>query len=158
MAATPASALAISFWRNAIGALAMRLGTLVRNPRMFTQLTSTEVKFTSLAAVALGLHFACFVTSVKLTSVAAATAFVCLQASWIALFQWLRGQRPHKLITAGLVLALGGVIVITGFDLEVSPEALLGDGLAVVGGALAAVYTMAGAKARATIFPRWLCP
>lgn len=151
MAATPASALTISFWRNALGAITMGIPTLIRDPKAFTRLTRREMKFTSIAAVALALHFVCFVTSVKLTSVAVATALVCLQAAWIALYQWLRGERPHRLIAAGLLLALIGVVVITGFDLGVSPQALLGDALAVAGGALAATYTMAGAKARATM-------
>lgn len=129
----------------------MGLPTLIRNPKKFAHLTRSEVKFSLIAALALAMHFACFVTSVKLTSVAVATALVCLQSAWIALFQWTRGQRPHLLIVGGLSLALLGVVVITGFDMGVSTRALVGDALALVGGALAAVYTMAGAKARASM-------
>ncbi|MER2137783.1 MAG: DMT family transporter, partial [Arthrobacter sp.] len=51
----------------------------------------------------------------------------------------------------GLVIAFAGVLVITGFDLGLSPEALLGDALAVAGGALAGLYTIAGGKARRTM-------
>ncbi len=48
----------------------------------------------------------------------------------------------------GLGIAFGGVVAITGFDMGSSPEALLGDLLALAGGALAGLYTLAGGKAR----------
>jgi drug/metabolite transporter (DMT)-like permease len=151
MAATAAPALAIAFWRNALGALAMGAPTLVTSCSQIRGLTRQELKWSAIAATALALHFACFITSVKLTSVAAATALVCLQAAWIAFFQWIRGRRPNRAIVIGLGIALIGVMVITGFDIGVSSRALMGDGLALVGGAMAALYTMSGAKARRTM-------
>ena len=51
----------------------------------------------------------------------------------------------------GLSAALLGVVVITGFDMGISRQALLGDVLAVIGGALAAIYTLAGAKTRKSL-------
>ncbi|MCC3268857.1 DMT family transporter [Arthrobacter gengyunqii] len=151
MAATAAPALAIAFWRNALGAVVMGVPAALRNPRGFTRLTRTEAKWILIASVALALHFACFITSLKLTSVAAATALVCLQAGWIALFNLLRGIPVAPRVLAGLAAALIGVVVITGFDLTLSREAALGDLLAVAGGALAGLYTIAGSKARATM-------
>jgi drug/metabolite transporter (DMT)-like permease len=148
MAATAAPALTIAFWRNAIGAAAMGTPVLLRNRAALKGLTRAELKWSGIAAAALALHFACFVTSVKLTSVAAATALVCLQAAWIALFQWTRGRRPARAIILGLGVSLLGVVAITGFDVGVSSAALTGDVLALAGGALAAIYTLAGSKAR----------
>jgi drug/metabolite transporter (DMT)-like permease len=97
------------------------------------------------------LHFVCFITALKLTSVAAATALVCLQVGWIALFGALRGTRPQRAVVAGLGVAFVGVVIITGFDLSLSREALIGDVLALAGGALAGIYQMAGASARRTM-------
>ena len=151
MAATLAPPLTIALWRNILGALALGTPSFIKGPSRFTSLNRYELKYTAIAATALALHFACFVTSVKLTTVAAATALVCLQAAWIALFQWLRGTKPPRPVLLGLGTALIGVVVITGFDMGVSREALLGDLLAVAGGALAAIYTLAGAKARKTL-------
>jgi drug/metabolite transporter (DMT)-like permease len=48
-------------------------------------------------------------------------------------------------------MAFCGVVAITGFDMGTSQEALLGDLLAVAGGALAGLYTLAGGKARETM-------
>lgn len=121
---------------------------VVRNPRQFSHVTGAEFRWSLAAAVALALHFACFITSLQLTSVAAATALVCLQSGWIAIFQLFRGVRFRWPVLVGLGLAFGGVVTITGFDMGTSPEALVGDLLAVAGGALAGVYTLAGGKAR----------
>ena len=148
LGATSVSALAIAFWRNAIGAAVMATPTLVREPRQFGRVTRGEFRWSLLAAVALALHFACFITSLQLTSVAAATALVCLQSAWIAVFQLFRGIRHRWQVLAGLGIAFGGVVAITGFDLGSSPHALTGDLLAVAGGALAGLYTLAGGKAR----------
>ena len=145
---TSVMALAIAFWRNAIGAVVMAAPTLIREPRQFRAITRREFRWSLVAAVALALHFACFITSLQLTSVAAATALVCLQSAWIAVFQLFRRVRHRWQVLAGLGTAFGGVVAITGFDMGTSPEALLGDLLALAGGALAGLYTLAGAKAR----------
>lgn len=151
MAATAAPALAIALWRNALGAVIMGVPAGIRGRDQFRNLSRTELRWTALASLALALHFACFITALQLTSVAVATALVCLQAGWIALFDVFRGRRVAPKTLAGLVIAFAGVLVITGFDLGLSPEALLGDGLAVAGGALAGLYTIAGGKARRTM-------
>ncbi|MBG6215727.1 drug/metabolite transporter (DMT)-like permease [Arthrobacter sp. CAN_A6] len=151
MAATAAPALAIAFWRNALGALIMGGPAVVSKRTEFAGLGRRDLYRLTVAAVALALHFACFVTALKLTSVAAATALVCLQVAWIALFDALRGNRPSAAVVLGLGIAFLGVVIITGFDLSLSPQALLGDVLALAGGALAGIYQMAGAAARRTL-------
>ncbi|WP_427015896.1 DMT family transporter [Pseudarthrobacter sp. P1] len=151
MAATAAPALAIAFWRTALGAAVMAVPVATRQRTQLSKLRWADYKWGIAAAVALALHFACFITSVKLTSVAAATALVCLQAAWIAVFQLLGGIKPGRPVVLGLGLALAGVVVVSGFDIGHSPQAAKGDALALAGGALAALYTMAGAKARRTM-------
>lgn len=148
MAATAAPALAIAFWRNALGALIMGAPALATQGKRFRQLGPVEYKWSAVAALALALHFVCFISALKLTSVAAATALVCLQAAWIVLFQRFAGHRPAPAVLVGLLAALAGVLVISGFDLTTSPEAIAGDVLALAGGALAGLYTMAGGQAR----------
>lgn len=148
LSATSVSALAIAFWRNAIAAAVMATPTLIREPRQFRRITRRDFGWSLVAAAALALHFACFITSLQLTSVAAATALVCLQSAWIAVFQLFRGVRHRWQVLAGLGTAFAGVVAITGFDMGSSQQALLGDLLAVAGGAVAGLYTLAGGKAR----------
>jgi drug/metabolite transporter (DMT)-like permease len=126
----------------------MAAPTLVREPAQFGRVTGREFRWSLVAAFALALHFACFITSLQLTSVAAATALVCLQSAWIAVIQLFRGVKHRWQVLAGLGIAFGGVVAITGFDMGTSPEALLGDLLAVAGGLLAGIYTLAGGRAR----------
>ncbi|MFI2564719.1 DMT family transporter [Paenarthrobacter sp. NPDC018779] len=151
LGATSVTALAIAFWRNAIGAVVMAAPVAIRTPRQFGRVTRREFGWSAFAAVALAFHFACFITALQLTSVAAATALVCLQSAWIAVFQLFRGTRHRWPVLLGLGIAFGGVVAITGFDMGSSPEALLGDVLALAGGALAGLYTIAGGKARQTM-------
>nr|WP_254456416.1 DMT family transporter [Paeniglutamicibacter quisquiliarum] len=152
IAAFPAvPALSMALWRNAVGTAVMAVPALVTDPRGFGRLRRREWGWSALAAVSLALHFAFFMTSIRMTTVAAATALVCLQAAWIALFQSLRGTRYGWRVGLGVLLAFSGVLVITGFDIGSGTEALIGDGLALVGGVLAAAYTLSGSKARATM-------
>lgn len=152
IAAFPAvPVLAMAFWRNAIGTAVMAVPATINNPRSFAQLRRREWGWSAVAAVSLALHFVCFMISIRMTTVAASTALVCLQAVWIALFQTLRGTRYGWHVVLGIVFSFAGVLIITGFDIGSGREALIGDGLAVIGGILAAAYTMAGSKARATM-------
>jgi drug/metabolite transporter (DMT)-like permease len=151
LAGTSVTALAIAFWRNAIAAVVMAAPVAVRSPAQFARLGRREYLWSAVAGTALAFHFVCFILSLTLTSVAAATALVCLQSGWIAVFGLLRGNRLPAPVLAGLGLSFAGVVAITGLDLGGSPEALHGDILAVAGGILAALYTMAGGKARQTM-------
>ncbi len=148
LGATSVTALAIAFWRNAIGAVVMAAPVAIREPKQFGKINRREFGWSTVAAAALAFHFACFITALQLTSVAAATALVCLQSAWIAVFQLFRGTRHRWPVLLGLGIAFGGVVAITGFDMGSSPQALLGDVLALAGGALAGLYTLAGGKAR----------
>lgn len=144
-------ALSMALWRNAIGTAVMAVPVITKDPRTFGRLRRREWGWSAVAAVSLALHFVCFMVSIRMTTVAAATALVCLQAVWIVLFQTLRGTRYGWQVGIGILFSFFGVVVITGFDIGSGPEALIGDTLALIGGILAAAYTMSGSKARATM-------
>ncbi|MDP5226917.1 MULTISPECIES: DMT family transporter [Arthrobacter] len=148
LAGTTVGALAIAFWRNAIAAVVMGGPEVVRRPQSFAQLGRRALGYSALAGFSLALHFVCFIYSLSLTSVAASTALVCLQSGWIAIIQLFRGARHSWHVLVGLGISFLGVVAITGFDLGTSPHALWGDILAILGGVLAGVYTLAGSKAR----------
>jgi drug/metabolite transporter (DMT)-like permease len=149
MAAVPA--LAIAFWRTAIATtmIAPMAGATRRTE--IRAVSRADLWLTTLAGLALAAHFAAWVTSLKLTSVASSTALVCLQAGWVVLFTWLGGQRPDRRTAVGLVVCLVGVLVVTGVDFTLSTEALVGDLLALAGGIGSAVYMMIGGRVRQRI-------
>ena len=75
------------------------------------------------SGVVLAVHFATWVTSLTLTSVASATALVCLQIAWVVAWQLLRGERfSRRRRWLGLVLAFAGVLVVSGVDFTSRPR------------------------------------
>jgi len=148
MAATAAPALAIAFWRNALGAGTASVLSLVRARAEFAGLDRRGWTVATLAGLLLALHFGTWVPSVKLTAVASATALVSTQSIFTGLLAVLGGRRLPRLAWWGMTIAVLGTVLITGADLTVSGRALAGDGLAVLGGLFAAGYVTAGAQAR----------
>lgn len=148
MAAAAVPALAIAFWRNAFATVALAPTALTRRRSELVALPRRGVGLMVASGVMLGLHFATWVSSLTLTSVASATALVALQLAWVVAWQVTRGERFGVRVVVGMVLAFTGVLVVSGVDFTVSPQALLGDLLALLGGAAAAAYTVLGSRAR----------
>lgn len=151
-----APALAIAFWRNALAtgvlvpvSLATRraeLAAMIRpGPGRRTGLVA------SLAGVALAAHFAAWVPSAKLTTVAAATALGATQPVWQGLIALGQGRRLSRLAWLGIAVAVCGAGLATGADVGVSGRAVLGDVLALAGGIAVAVYTALGERVRITV-------
>ncbi len=153
IAATVAPALAIAFWRNALGAAATASVSMSRAKvrAEVRALSRREVRLILAAGLLLAAHFACWTPSLSYTSVASATALVCAQPVWTALGTRLAGRPVPGRTWAGIGISLAGVLLLTGADLQVSGRALYGDLLAIVGGILAAAYTAAGAEVRKSV-------
>lgn len=146
-----APGLAIAFWRNAIAAGALLpVAAATRRGELRRLLASREGLVTVLAGVALAAHFGSWVPSVKLTSVATATALVATQPVWQGLIARAQGRRLPAAAWAGIALAVAGAVAATGADVTVSAQAVAGDLLAAAGGVAGAVYTAAGERVRAT--------
>ena len=148
--ATGVPALAIAFWRNGLGALAVSPFAF-RARSELAALPRRTLGLCLLAGGMLASHFATWTISLRLTSVASATALVCLQVAWVVLLTRLSGVPVARRVWLGLLLALAGVGVISGVDFSVSTKALSGDALALAAGFFAAVYTIAGGRVREEI-------
>ena len=151
MAATDAPALAIAFWRNALGAAAVAPFAVLRPRAGLGSLSRWELVQTLSAGVMLAAHFATWITALQLTSVASATAMVSLQAAFVVLIDRLGGNPVRRSVVTGLVVSLIGVVVVCGVDFSLSTEALSGDALALAGGLFAAVYTVIGGSVRRSV-------
>ena len=106
---------------------------------------------TAFAGLMLALHFGTWVSALKMTSVAAATAMVSMQVVFVVLIDRLRGEVAPRAVVAGVSLAVIGVLVITGVDFSLSARAVAGDLLALAGGLTAALYLMAGSRMRESV-------
>jgi drug/metabolite transporter (DMT)-like permease len=151
MAATAAPALAIAFWRNALGGAVVLPIALVRARVELRGLDVRERRLALLAGVFLALHFATWVPSLSYTSVGSATALVATQPVWAAVISRLQGVDVGRRMWIGIAVAVAGAALLTGADLHVSGRALVGDLLAAAGGVFAALYMAAGSEVRRSV-------
>ena len=73
------------------------------------------------------------------------------QPVWAALLSRVRGVAVSRAVWVGIAVAMSGVLLLTGVDLQVSGRALIGDALALAGGAFAAAYVVAGSEVRRSV-------
>jgi len=151
MAGASASAMAITFWRSALATAVIAPAALLTRRGELRSLDRRTLTLTVAAGLLLTAHFATWVSSLKLTSVASATALVCLQAGFVVLFDRMRGNPATRAVVVGLVVSFSGVLVVSGVDFSLSPRALAGDLLALAGGAFAAGYTIVGSTVRRSV-------
>lgn len=161
-AAASASPLAMAFWRNCLGfavlgpfLLLLRRREVVRVARGERGILRREqwrpLVLGFLAATSLALHFAAFMTSTRLTSVAMSTALVATQPVWQALIAAGQGVRTSRGKWVGLGLSVVGAAAAGGLDIRSGGTALLGDLLAVVGAIAQAGYTALSERSRADV-------
>ena len=146
--AAGAEPLAIAFWRCAAGAAALA-------PLAAARLRTRGRGAAPLPLVAgafLAAHFATWITSLQLTTVAASVLLVSTTPVFVALVAWWRGAGLARTGWLGIGLALMGSALVAGGDL--GGAALGGNALALLGGASAAGYVLAGQRARRTLGAR----
>ena len=148
-----APTLAIAFWRNALAlpVLALLIALGARSRAALFGLDTRERRLSAIAGLFLAAHFATWVPSLSFTSVASSVALVATQPVWAALIARHRGEQVTSQAWTGIGLAMAGVVVLAGVDLSLSPRALFGDLLALVGGMMAAGYVTVGAEVRRTV-------
>jgi len=143
-----APVLAIAFWRNAAGAAALLPVLVTRERGTLAGLRLRDLRSSALAGLFLAAHFAAWLPSLSMTTVAASIALVTTTPVWTALISRLAGVRFPPAVWWGLLLAVVGAAMIAGVDVTVSLRAVAGDGLALLGAIFAGGYVLAGARAR----------
>lgn len=149
-----APALAIAFWRNALAVGVLAPAAALRRRTELRELFRSDRRAAAVslaAGVALAIHFATWIPSARLTSIAGATALVATQPVWQGLIAV--GQRRHlpRGTWLGIAIAVAGAVVATGADVAVSAEAVRGDLLALAAAMASATYTALGERARTAI-------
>lgn len=144
-----APALTVALYRNLVALLVLAPAAWWLARGELRALTRRDLAWCALGGAALAAHFATWITSVSLTTVASSTALVATVPVFVALAGslWL-GERVGRVGWAGIVLAIGGVVLLAGADLRVSGRALVGDLLALAGAALAGLYVLVGRGVR----------
>ena len=103
------------------------------------------------AGIFLGIHFACWISSLAYTSIAASTTFVTTNPVWVALISWVWWKEKMSRTTiAGVAIALGGGLLIGLADSSgnAGTNPLLGNFLAIAGAWAVSFYLLLGREAQ----------
>lgn len=103
------------------------------------------------SGVLLGVHFGTWIASLSFTSTAASVALVATNPMFAAAFGTLLGDRVTRRELLGIGVAAVGCAVLAGGDWQAGGDALIGDGLALVGAASAAAYLVVGRRLRDSV-------
>jgi len=148
--AAPAPALAIGTLRVG-GAAVLLFAAGWRDVREFARKARTHAGWIALSGILLAIHFGTWIASLEFTSTAASVALVCTNPIFAALFGTLLGDHVSRREVGGIAIAAAGCAVLAGGDWRAGGDALVGDGLALVGAASAAAYLVVGRRLRASV-------
>jgi drug/metabolite transporter (DMT)-like permease len=154
--------MAIAVWRVGLAALLLTPVTVATGglgARGLRAWGRTEWGLALLSGVFLAVHFATWITSLSLTSVASSVTLVTTTPIWVAIgAALLLNERPSRLAVLGVLLATGGAIALALLDAGApgprggqAGAAILGDALALVGALGASGYLLIGRRLRATV-------
>jgi drug/metabolite transporter (DMT)-like permease len=146
-----APALAVAFWRTALGALALS-PMAVRARRHAAPLSAVRRRQLLGSGLSLALHFALFQGALALTTVASAVTLVTMSPVFVALGGWwVLKERTSRRTLLGMGLTIVGAVVIGLGDaaaIDLGPQALLGDAMAFGGAVAITGYLLVGRVAR----------
>lgn len=141
--------LAVAFYRNLFAAALLLPLAVARHRDELRALGRRRAGALLLAGGFLAVHFAAWIPSVTLTTVAASTVLVTSQPVWAAAgSRLLFGERIPRSAVLGIAVALAGAVLISGADFAVSGRAFAGDLLALLGAVTAAGYLLTGRRLR----------
>jgi len=149
IALSTAPVLAMAVWR-CVFASALTLPLAVKDNGLGS-LDRAQIRGCVFAGLALGVHFALWIPSVRLTSVANSVALVATQPIWMLLMSKRLGLKIPSRVWWGIAVAIVGVLTVVGVDFGVSSRALIGDAMSVAGAAAAGAYLIIGGQVRATV-------
>lgn len=137
-----------------IAAYRLTLASLLLAPfayhkKIWQKWNGSELRWLTLSGIFLALHFAFWIASLKFTSVASSVVLVSTNPLFVGLGAWLFFKEPLRAnLILGIILSVLGCGLISFGDVALSKEALMGDGLALLGAITASGYLLIGRKMR----------
>ena len=142
-----APALIIATYRMMLASLILMPFTPYRKP--WRGWERNEMGWLLLSGFFLSLHFAFWIASLKYTSVASSVVLVTTHPIFVAIGGWLFLKEKINLnLVLGIAFSVLGSGLISYGDMSLSKEALMGDGLALLGAMAASGYLLVGRKMR----------
>jgi len=144
-----APALVIAAYRVGLAALALGPLLLKRRPPSTLRISKGALQTTMISGILLAIHFACWIQSLKMTTIASSVTLVSTTPVFASLLSRLcLGEDFDRWTLAGVACSVIGGAWVAGSDFAVSGDAFWGDLLAVGGAAAAAGYLVTGRSAR----------
>jgi drug/metabolite transporter (DMT)-like permease len=144
-----ADAGVIAFYRMLFSVLIMAPIFFWKYTTELKLLTKRDLAFSIIAGIFLAFHFILWFESLNYTSVASSTVLVTLQPlfAFAGTYFFFKEQLSLKTILSGLI-AIGGCVLISWGDFQISGSALYGDMLALIACALVTAYLLFGQDVR----------
>ncbi len=144
--------LVIAFYRLSFASAVLLPPAVFLRRNELRSLSPRQVMWAGCAGMVLALHFALWITSLTLTSVASSVVLVTATPLFVGLAShFLLEERVGRRMAAGIGLSLAGGLVIGGGDLRIAGEAAWGDSLALLGALASTAYYLTGRVLRARI-------
>src|SRR5262249_15706998 len=121
-----------------------------------SRLTRSQIALIALSGVLLAIHFGSWIASLSYTSVISSVVLVSTNTLWVALaapFLLRERLRLWTMVVIGIAI-IGTFLIGSGGDSGTAPEkgnALLGNGLALLGAITFAGYMIIGRRVRAQV-------
>ena len=151
-----APSLLISAWRVAVATLVLTPLVLSRCRGELAKLRRSDILLAVLSGLMLSIHFASWITSLEYTSVINSVVLVNTHPLWVAIATpFILGERLSKVTLAAMLVALSGTLLVSAAgDAGTAVRqgnAMLGNGLAVIGAVAVAAYYLIGRRVRARV-------
>lgn len=146
--ATDAPPLVIGFWRTFIASAVLAPFALARHGGEISRLGRRDLAALAAAGVLLAVHFATWIASVDLTTVASSVLLVNAQPVFVAALSGLMGEPLVGRGWVGIAVAVAGGGLVAAGDVSASARSGLGDALAAAGALSAAGYLLSGRRLR----------
>ena len=142
-----APALVIAAYRVGLASLVILPLAWFKCRRELFSLSSRQLGLATLSGLFLAFHFAFWISSLDYTSVANSVVLVNTNPLWVGLLTPLiTGERIQRAVAVSILISVTGGIIVGAGDYASGGQALLGDGLALLGSICAAIYLLIGRK------------
>ena len=141
--------LAVAAWRLTLAAGILAPFALLTRRDELRSLSRREWLLALGAGLLLALHFAAWITSLALTSVAASVVLVTMSPFFVGgIAHFFLGEKLSRPLLLGMSIAMAGSVIIGLGDAGRGTHPLIGDLLALVGALAAAGYFVIGRRLR----------
>jgi drug/metabolite transporter (DMT)-like permease len=145
-----APALVVAAYRLGLATLVVVPVTLVVGRRQVASLRPRDIRFLLLAGCLLAVHFASWIGSLGLTSVASSVVLVTASPLFVAVASHFLFNEPmSRRLISGIALGIvGSAVIASGEFRDAAGKEILGDAMAIVGAAAMAGYLLVGRSLR----------